>query len=418
MRQGTRVSELTQAHVDQFLERPSRKLIARKTRASYRRQLNRYLIWLHGKRRVSFSPRLPRRLQRAYPPLPPIAEEFLASLAPTTKPWTPQGYKTCLRRFHVWLDANGTTLRRLSRRHMTEWFKTLDPAKLCPSTRVRTLVHVRVYLRWLHERRAMRAYPDDLVRHADLPKLPNYLPRPVPPEADRQLQDRLAKSDSQHHLGLLLMRRTGLRIGELRSLDYACIRNDHARNRFLKVPLGKLNNERLVPLDDSTYRLLRRLQRQGRRNRIWLLETSAGSKLSWKSLRCALRASCVGLEIPGPMTSHRLRHTYATSLLNGGMSLVGLMKLLGHRDYRMTLRYAAITDATVCKEYYEALSQVEAKYRGPSTAAASQIDPAKMLSDIVRWIQKNARQDRIARSLIKRLRRARIDLRRLTPLKR
>jgi len=44
------------------------------------------------------------------------------------------------------------------------------------------------------------------------------------------------------------------------------------------------------------------------------------------------------LPLPEPLTTHRLRHTFATSLMNGGMSLVGIMKLLDHRDYRMTLR--------------------------------------------------------------------------------
>jgi site-specific recombinase XerD len=41
----------------------------------------------------------------------------------------------------------------------------------------------------------------------------------------------------------------------------------------------------------------------------------------------------------------RLRHTFASSLMNGGMSLLGIMKLLGHRDQRMTLRYTAIAPA-------------------------------------------------------------------------
>jgi len=63
------------------------------------------------------------------------------------------------------------------------------------------------------------------------------------------------------------------------------------------------------------------------------------------------------------ITPHRLRHTYATSILNGGMSLVGVMKLLGHHSLRMTLRYAEITQETVVKEYYEALTQIEQTYQ-------------------------------------------------------
>ena len=42
--------------------------------------------------------------------------------------------------------------------------------------------------------------------------------------------------------------------------------------------------------------------------------------------------------------------------MTGGMSLMGVMKLLGHRDYRMTLRYTEITLETVGDEYYAALT--------------------------------------------------------------
>jgi integrase len=59
----------------------------------------------------------------------------------------------------------------------------------------------------------------------------------------------MENSDSIYHQGLLLMRLTGLRIGELCSLERNCIRRDHLNNCFLKVPLGKLNTERLVPMD-------------------------------------------------------------------------------------------------------------------------------------------------------------------------
>jgi hypothetical protein len=38
------------------------------------------------------------------------------------------------------------------------------------------------------------------------------------------------------------------------------------------------------------------------------------------------------------------------------------MKLLGHRDHRMTLRYTAITDETVHREYFEALDRVKQRY--------------------------------------------------------
>jgi hypothetical protein len=58
----------------------------------------------------------------------------------------------------------------------------------------------------------------ELIRPGDLPKKPDYLSRPLPPDADQELQKRLKQSDSSVALGLYLMRRTGLRVGELRRL--------------------------------------------------------------------------------------------------------------------------------------------------------------------------------------------------------
>ena len=143
---------------------------------------------------------------------------------------------------------------------------------------------------------------------------------PLEPDTDHALRQRLAASDDKYQRGLLLMRNTGIRIGELASLEFDCLRCDEAGNQFLKVPLGKLNNERLVPIDESTLALVQHLQHQGATPRTWLLETVRGRRGRWVHFKAALEAACDGLDIPNGMTSHRLRHTYATSLLNAGMS--------------------------------------------------------------------------------------------------
>ena len=138
------------------------------------------------------------------------------------------------------------------------------------------------------------------------------------------------------------------------------------------VPLGKLANERLVPVDDETVELIGRLRSTGKTDRRWLLETPRGNRTDPVRYRAALREAGEGLSTDGPLVTHRLRHSYATSLLSAGMSLVGVMRLLGHRDYRMTLRYAAITQETVTREYVKALAKIEHRYQ-PTTPASKQI---------------------------------------------
>jgi site-specific recombinase XerD len=309
---------------------------------------------------------------------------------------------------HEWLADARIKLEGLERPQMEQWLLALNDRGLHPSTRQSMLLKVRCYLRWLYERDELKRHPDDLIRSNDLPKLPSYLPRPLAPKADVELQKRLEEAGGRLHRGLLLMRHTGLRIGELMALELDCVRVDSNDNRFLKVPLGKLNNERLVPVAEKTYQLIRSLQATGWRPRQYLVENARGERPTYGQLREALREVSDGLEDDKPITSHRLRHTYATTLLNGGMSLVGVMKLLGHRDYRMTLRYTAITQELVGREYFEALSRLEGKYGTTAISApGEQLDPIKALTDIVAWTQNNIGHDRgekrIAQSLTKRL---------------
>jgi site-specific recombinase XerD len=401
------VLTLTPTDIEHFLDRPWRATLTTVSRRSYRGHLMPYLEWLRSRKRLTFDP----EYLRLHPQrLPEVAQEFIASLRPTLRPGTCQGYATSLRKLHSWLSVRNVPLPGLHRRHTSEWMKALHDQGLQPATRKHLLIDARTYLRWLHERGELHADPDDLVRRSDMPKLPSYLPRPFPPDADLALQARLAECEDIHEQGLLLMRRTGLRVGELIALERNCVRTDHAGNRFLKVPLGKMHNERLVPLDEDTHTLIQRLQRRGRRNRSWLLTTASGAKTVYEPYRSALRRVCAGLELPDAVTTHRLRHTYATELLAGGMSLVGLMNLLGHRDYRMTLRYAAITQETVGKEYFEALTRIAARYR-METPAVQDFDPRRSVGDLIRWIKKKTTAKHRSSALIKRLRRLQDDLR-------
>jgi hypothetical protein len=182
------------------------------------------------------------------------------------------------------------------------------------------------------------------------------------------------------------------------------------------VPLGKLDNERLVPISDSTCRLIEALQRVGGPRR-HLLERASGGVIAYQEFRLALQRAADGLHDGAPITTHRLRHSYATTLLNAGMSLVAVMKLLGHRDYRMTLRYTAITQETVGKEYFEALSRLEARYAAVRTAAAcagADLNPIKALNDVVAWVKNRLDRDlgdaRLATILSKRILRLRDSL--------
>lgn len=331
---------------------------------------------------------------RSYPKKPPRslphgANEFISLLAATLKPGTCKHYETALRHFYTCLKEHRCPLTQVARKHLTQWFADLHGRQLSASVRATYIICTRSYLCWLHEEGLLSANPSDLIRPTDIPRRPTYLPRPLPPEVDLELQKRFRSSDDLLQKGLLLMRNTGMRIGELQSLPYNCIRTDLQHNTFLKVPLGKLNNERLVPLDENTRALIEEIQSKAPAQRTFLLESSTGKKVQYNMLRQSLRTAAHDFSLPEPITSHRLRHTYATTLLNAGVSLEGVMRLLGHRDFNMTLRYADVTLQTVRNEFFLAINQLQNTYGNVSQAyKPEEFDPFCAISDIIRWLQR------------------------------
>jgi integrase len=199
----------------------------------------------------------------------------------------------------------------------------------------------------------------------DNPRLPRPLPRYLPVDADRKLTQELAVSTYRLAAdALLLQRACGLRIGELMDLEIDCVHEVPGQGSWLKVPLGKLDTERMVPLDEETLTLLDRIAatrsggrpiRHPRTGRpAEFLFTHHGQRLSQNAVREELARAADRAGI-GHVHSHQLRHTYATALVNAGVSLQALMALLGHSSAEMSLRYARLFDATVRLEYERAL---------------------------------------------------------------
>src|SRR5204863_518920 len=112
---------------------------------------------------------------------------------------------------------------------------------------------------WRHYRGALHTARQVLFR-SDIPRLPRPLPRYLPVDADRRLTEALAASSYRLAAdALLLQRACGLRIGELLDLELDCVHEVPGQGSWLKVPLGKLETERMVPLDEETLVLIDRI---------------------------------------------------------------------------------------------------------------------------------------------------------------
>jgi site-specific recombinase XerD len=210
-----------------------------------------------------------------------------------------------------------------------------------------------------------------LIFPRDSPKLPHPLPRYLPPDSERALLAALEDSPNRLYAdALLLLRATGMRIGELVDLELDCVHEVAGQGAWLKIPLGKLLTERMVPIDEETLKLIDRITahrspgrplRHPRTGKLAdFLLTRQGRRVSADTLREELRRAAAEARLDG-VVPHQLRHTYATALVNAGCSLQALMALLGHVSAAMSLRYGRLFDATVRDEYQRALALAKAR---------------------------------------------------------
>lgn len=309
--------------------------------------------------------------------LPTRARRYVESLQASLRPSTCYLHRRTLKMWHRWADSTGVSLHAMTRDDVVSACNWLHKRGLQPSTRAGYLMILRGYLRYLFIHAKVSFHPDKIFHDADIPRIPERLPRALKPEVDAELQERLAKSDNPVWTGLLVMRRTGLRISELLSLPYDCTHDDGHGNTFLKVPLGKQYNERLVPIDNDTKALIHSIQqRMMPPPRPWLLQTRPGPHVCYYTIFRAMKKITKGLQEkePQPITTHRFRHSYATELLNAGMSLASLQRLLGHRSVNMTLRYAKISLRSLASEYADAHAKMHERYHDSLPILASDDD--------------------------------------------
>jgi len=229
-----------------------------------------------------------------------------------------------------------------------------------------------------------------LIFPRDAPKLPRPLPRYLPPDRERALLAALESSPNRLRAdALLLLRATGMRIGELTMLELDCLHEVPGQGAWLKVPLGKLLTERMVPVDEETVEIIDRIteyRSPGRPLRhprtgkpADFLLTRQGRRVSADSIREELHRAAAEAGLDG-VVPHMLRHTYATALVNAGCSLQALMALLGHVSAEMSLRYGRLFDATVRDEYQRALTLAKAQLGPVLPADRTQLPVAAITS--------------------------------------
>ena len=158
-----------------------------------------------------------------------------------------------------------------------------------------------------------------------------------------------------------LLARTGMRVGELCDLeaDAVTVIGDAP---WLRIPIGKLHNDRYVPLHPHLVELLAAYRQTHSAHAHGRLLSGEQGPLTRSAVQRWIDTITrrAGISHVHP---HRLRHTLATHAINRGMSIEAIAALLGHRSLDMTRQYARIANRVVADEYNAVSAKVEALYR-------------------------------------------------------
>ena len=258
------------------------------------------------------------------------ADRFLAS--PALSEATRRAYGGDVGEFCAWLEDHGTDLASVDVRVLADYVAWLGGArrgrKLAPATISRKLAAVRAFLR--------HALGPERVPDARLgPRRARRLPdAPTAADVERTLEALEGEGPIalRNRALVELVYSAGLRSAEAVGLDLGDV---DFEQELLRIRRGKGGKERVVPLGEEAALWLGRYLREARPN--LAKGTNDAFFLSARGRR--LDTSTLRRIVPHP---HRLRHAFATHLLEGGADLRTIQELLGHSSLSTTQIYSHV----------------------------------------------------------------------------
>ena len=264
-------------------------------------------------------------------------DRFLAS--PALAASTRRAYASDLRGFSDWLDERALAVEDVDVRVLVDYASELGRARngLAPATIARKLAAVRSFLRFT-------LGPTRVPDASLAPKRPQRLPEAPKRE---QVEELIDSVDGDGALGLRnralveLVYSAGLRSAEAVGLDLADV---DFEQELVRVR-GKGGKERIVPLGEEAAFVVARYLREARPE----LARGANDALFLSARGRRLDTSTLRRLLPHP---HRLRHSFATHLLEGGADLRTIQELLGHSSLSTTQVYSHV-DARRLRKVYD-----------------------------------------------------------------
>jgi site-specific recombinase XerD len=278
------------------------------------------------------------QIQAVSPQVVVTMQRYLQRLAAFQVPTSVDVAENALRIFAGWMICAGLDSVAAVRRDEIENFKVWLADKphprggtISPETHRQRLRMVRSFFERIIEWDWPDAPARNPVINGDIPKKPDPLPKFLDDrDAAKFMTAARSSRDPRDRLVVELLARTGMRVGELVTLEADEV-VQIGGNHWLRIPLGKLRNDRYVPLHPQLVDLLAdwtaanlehiRAHRRLIADRRGPVNRHSISRIAHRIGRLA--------GVPG-VHPHRLRHTLATQAINRGMRLEAIAALLGH----------------------------------------------------------------------------------------
>ena len=245
------------------------------------------------------------------------------------------------------------SLRELTRSDLEAFVEHEQDRGLKRSSVRLKLVTLRAFIRFLIEQEDL---PPEILSRTLTIKLPEALPRAIDPSDVKEFLSVVTRVRDRALFLLLL--RSGLRIGELLSTKLTEVNVQD--NKIMVYQAPKTFTGRVVYFSDDAKQALEAWLEERNPDTEYLFYGYGGRIMSYGGARAIFvkYVKKAGLADKG-YTIHCLRHTFASELLNAGMRLECLQKLLGHTNAEVTRRYARLTDKTREEEYFKAMERIE-----------------------------------------------------------
>lgn len=273
-----------------------------------------------------------------------IVQRYLETCATTLRPSTIEDRCDIFELFAMWLHENHsgvTTIVELDRT-IVEEFLTWNHGRPSGGRRANgqpvsiarqhgTVSALKTFFEditlWGWAERPTRP----LIHRSDLPRLATAIPRALSPADDRDLMAAVDNLDDvAARCAIKILRGTGMRSGELLDLELDCLADYHGHGTWLRVPVGKLNTERSVPVDEPTLAAFDEWARyRGRSRPLEHPRTRRPVQFMW----------IINGRRMGPS---RIRRNLEVAATKAG---------IGHVTLEMTLRYARLASDTIRTAY-------------------------------------------------------------------